>query len=74
MMSANLGRNRRVTPENYFCASSLEYAVRRYEKFSCFSASPLSHSVMRYQPVALPMRYVLRVELLGLVRYPKLAV
>ena len=34
-----------------------------------FYASSLSHSVVRYQPVALPMRYALRVEPLDLVRY-----
>ena len=33
--------------------------VKRYIDF-CFCASSLSHSVMRYQPVALPMRYMLR--------------
>ena len=40
-------------------------AVRRYGKFLCFCASPLSHSVMRYQLAALPMRYALRVDPFG---------
>ena len=35
-----------LPPEHRFCASSLWYAVRRYETFSCVYATSLSHSVI----------------------------
>ena len=57
------------------CPQSIAIVPRRFSRrsalrnFLCFCASPLSHSVMRYQLAALPMRYALRVGPFGQLRY-----